>query len=164
MNKADRYLNQGEYFQARDLYYKSIDWYPLPKAYHGLGCCELSGEQWTRAAYFFNQALAAAPNNKQFAAWAQYATARSKGIDAAKPSLELEPTAIAEAGIEKKTLTAEMERKLALAEPEKKIIASVPEKNITQPEPIKPAPVKPEPVKPEPVKPTPRPEPIKPEP
>ena len=96
-NKAEILYRQGEYYQAKDLYMESLDWWELPKAFHGLGNCYLSMGQYSRAAYFFRQASASNPNNELFASLAQYATARARGEDIAPPAMTEPPTVVAAA-------------------------------------------------------------------
>ena len=79
MNQAERLQSEGKYFEARDCYHKSIDWFPLPLAYFNLGNCYLAMGQYQRAEYYFRQASAANPNESFYASQAQYAAELAGG-------------------------------------------------------------------------------------
>lgn len=73
MNNADRLQKAEQLFEARDMYWKSIQTWPVPRAYYGLGNCYLSLGKYRRAEDAFRQAANASPGVALFVSQADYA-------------------------------------------------------------------------------------------
>ncbi len=73
IDRADRYFDQGNYYLAVEYYHKSMDSYPLPGAFYGLGRSHLEQQDYDSAYYYFSQAAAASPSNSNFAKMARLA-------------------------------------------------------------------------------------------
>ena len=73
MNSADRLQKDDRLTEARDMYWKSIQTWPVPRAYYGLGNCYLSLGKYRRAEDAFRHAAEASPGVALFASQAEYA-------------------------------------------------------------------------------------------
>lgn len=73
MNNADDMLKEERLVEARDMYWKSIQTWPVPRAHYGLGNCYLALGKYRRAEDAFRTASEASPGVSLFASQADYA-------------------------------------------------------------------------------------------